>query len=497
MNIKQAKEEIKNTVKAYHAKDEYGDYVIPAIRQRPILLIGAPGIGKTQIMEQIAMECKIGLVAYTITHHTRQSAVGLPMISEEEFDGKKYSVTEYTMSEIIASVHRKIKSTGLKEGILFIDEINCVSETLAPTMLQFLQCKTFGNQSVPEGWIIVAAGNPPEYNKSVRDFDMVTLDRVRYMQVEADYNVWKEYARSKKINGAILSYLDIKPNNFYRVEADVDGMMFVTARGWEDLSNLMDTYEKLDIPVDESTVKQFIHHKDIAEDAAAYFELYRKYQDDYATAAILEGKAPAAVYARLFDAAFDERLSVVNLLLSGLTVMLNDYKNQKLRVDYWYEFLKDYHSQVESAEDKKAIYDKLVKMRSDALELEVREEILKGKDEHMRLALLENIKKAGNDISAKCESKEAFDKARSAFELEREGLEQKEQRVDNALNNTFKFMEDAFGTGQEMIVFVTELTITSDAAIFLAEHTVPKYEEYKKELLIGTKKAQLLEELKH
>ena len=136
-------------------------------------------------------------------------------------------------------------------------------------------------------------------------------------------------------------------------------------------------------------------------------------------------------------------------------------------------------------------------MRSDALELEVREEILKGKDEHMRLALLENIKKAGNDISAKCESKEAFDKARSAFELEREGLEQKEQRVDNALNNTFKFMEDAFGTGQEMIVFVTELTITSDAAIFLAEHTVPKYEEYKKELLIGTKKAQLLEELKH
>ena len=119
MNIKQAKEEIKNTVKAYHAKDEYGDYVIPAIRQRPILLIGAPGIGKTQIMEQIAMECKIGLVAYTITHHTRQSAVGLPMISEEEFDGKKYSVTEYTMSEIIASVHRKIKSTGLKEGTYY------------------------------------------------------------------------------------------------------------------------------------------------------------------------------------------------------------------------------------------------------------------------------------------------------------------------------------------------------------------------------------------
>ncbi len=42
------------------------------------------------------------------------------------------------MSEIIASVYEKMEKTGLREGILFIDEINCVSETLAPMMLQFL-----------------------------------------------------------------------------------------------------------------------------------------------------------------------------------------------------------------------------------------------------------------------------------------------------------------------------------------------------------------------
>ena len=84
MNIKQAKDEIINTVHAYLKKDELGQYQIPTIRQRPILLIGAPGIGKTQIMEQIARECRIALVSYTITHHTRQSAVGLPMICEAE-----------------------------------------------------------------------------------------------------------------------------------------------------------------------------------------------------------------------------------------------------------------------------------------------------------------------------------------------------------------------------------------------------------------------------
>lgn len=111
--------------------------------------MGPPGIGKTQIMEQIARECGIALVSYTITHHTRQSAVGLPFIVKKNYGEEEFSVTEYTMSEIISSVYDKMEKTGLKEGILFIDEINCVSETLAPMMLQFLQGKTFGNQKVP------------------------------------------------------------------------------------------------------------------------------------------------------------------------------------------------------------------------------------------------------------------------------------------------------------------------------------------------------------
>jgi hypothetical protein len=100
-----------------------------------------------------------------------------------------------------------MENTGLREGILFLDEINCVSETLAPMMLQFLQCKTFGNRALPEGWIIAAAGNPPEYNKSVRDFDVVTLDRVRRIDVEADFSVWKTYARrpGSPRGGGVLS----------------------------------------------------------------------------------------------------------------------------------------------------------------------------------------------------------------------------------------------------------------------------------------------------
>ena len=499
MNIKQAKEEIKHTVQAYLSKDAFGEYKIPAVRQRPVLLIGPPGIGKTQIMEQIARECEIGLVAYTITHHTRQSAVGLPFIKEEQYDGKTYSVTEYTMSEIIASVYRKIEEGGRKEGILFIDEINCVSETLAPTMLQFLQCKTFGNQAVPEGWIIAAAGNPPEYNKSVRDFDMVTLDRVRCMNIEADLGVWKEYAREKRLNSAILSYLELRPKNFYRVEADVDGLQFVTARGWEDLSNLMDVYEELGIPVDEEIIHEFLRHEDVAEDVSAYFDLYKKYQDDYGIAEILEGKVKPSVYARIDQAAFDERLSVVNLLLDGVSNVFYQIQREREITDAWYDFLKEYRQKLKNSLQAKGIFETILAEKTASDEQNEKQQFVSKAQSDRARSLNEKLKECAKKIAAEetinIEETALFALAKEPFDAQCEKLQSLENQGIETLEHAFTFMEHAFSDGQEMVVFVTELTITPEIAVFLSEHRIERYETYKNQLLIGTKRAEILSEI--
>lgn len=499
MNIKQAKEEIKHTVQAYLSKDAFGEYKIPAVRQRPVLLIGPPGIGKTQIMEQIARECEIGLVAYTITHHTRQSAVGLPFIKEEQYDGKTYSVMEYTMSEIIASVYRKIEEGGRKEGILFIDEINCVSETLAPTMLQFLQCKTFGNQAVPEGWIIVAAGNPPEYNKSVRDFDMVTLDRVRCMNIEADLGVWKEYAREKRLNSAILSYLELRPKNFYRVEADVDGLQFVTARGWEDLSNLMDVYEELGIPVDEEIIHEFLRHEDVAEDVSAYFDLYKKYQDDYGIAEILEGKVKPSVYARIDQAAFDERLSVVNLLLDGVSNVFYQIQREREITDAWYDFLKEYRQKLKNSLQAKGIFETILAEKTASDEQNEKQQFVSKAQSDRARSLNEKLKECAKKIVAEetinIEETALFALAKEPFDAQCEKLQSLENQGIETLEHAFTFMEQAFSDGQEMVVFVTELTITPEIAVFLSEHRIERYETYKNQLLIGTKRAEILSEI--
>lgn len=448
MNIKEAKQEIVNTVKAYLCKNAKGEYRIPAIRQRPVLLMGPPGIGKTQIMEQIAEECGIGLVSYTITHHTRQSAVGLPMIKTEEFEGKEYSVTEYTMSEIIAGVYKVVKEQGHTEGILFIDEINCVSETLIPTMLQFLQCKTFGNQKVPEGWIIVAAGNPPEFNRSVREFDMVTYDRLRVINIDADLEVWREYAREREIHNAILSYLDIRPQNFYRVEADVDGLKFITARGWEDMSSLMYVYEELGISINAGVVGEFLHNEDVAEDFGAYYDLYNKYRDDYGIKNILTGNAAPDIYRRMVEADYDERLTVVNLLLDTLNKHFKYAAALKADTDNWY----------------KSIKDKI---------------------------------KAGEDAAA-------IDKEKAEFAAQAERLESVEEQTLAKLENAFDFLEgskqeisreDIGKLDQEMLIFVTGLTTGKESSSFLLVNPCDRYKSYSAMYLKGGRRNQLLKEM--
>ena len=489
MNILQAKNEIKNTVQAYLSKNSFGEYEIESKNQRPLLLIGPPGIGKTQIMEQISKECQIGLVSYTITHHTRQSAVGLPFIQEKEFQGKTYSITEYTMSEIIASVYSKMEETGLKEGILFIDEINCVSETLAPTMLQFLQNKTFGNQKVPAGWIIVAAGNPSEYNKSVRDFDVVTMDRIRYIHVETDYYVWKEYAISKHIHPMILSYLELKPNNFYTVSTSVDGMEFVTARGWEDLSYLLYTYEKMHLEISQDTIYEYLHHEDIAEDVFAYYLVYKKYQDDYGIDDILNGNVSSSIYARLFNADFDERVSVVNLVMDGLLRQVNIYSFEKHCTDLWFGFLKNYrnHMDVSYVDHVK----EFIALYHDKLQAE----LLSDAQKHEYEFVLEQIQKV--NVDASLDSKSRFDCSTKPFFKQKENMESIESDLKLQIENAFEFMESAFKTGQEMTIFVTNLTMSAEMALYLSSHTIGIYEKYKQVLLIGSQKARLLDELAH
>lgn len=501
MDIKRAKQEIKDSIEAYLAKDEFGEYLIPAIRQRPILLMGAPGIGKTQIMEQIARECKVGLVSYTITHHTRQSAVGLPFIKEKTFGQETFSVTEYTMSEIIASVYEKMEKTGLREGILFIDEINCVSETLAPMMLQFLQGKTFGNQKVPEGWVIVTAGNPPEYNKSVREFDVVTLDRIKRIDVQPDFEVWKEYAYEQGIHPAVISYLELRRKNFYRMENTVDGRIFATARGWEDLSRLIQVYETLDKEVDREVVYQYIQHPMIAKDFAAYLALYNKYKTDYAVEDLLQGKWTPIILGKIRNASLDEHLSIVSLLNGKLSQLFADCYFMDAYVTKLYGYMTEYRDNL-----PEMTLESIYKKAENDFQTEKKSELLTKNEEKVFIRTVDFLEKlwielrgetgsedkTENNKAVEISEKDTYERAKTAFATEADSLETQTEYISQTLQNVFDFMEAAFGDSQEMVAFITELNANYYSLWFIRENGSDQYYRHNKGLLFDDRQKLIL-----
>ena len=438
MNIKRAKEEIEHTVKAYLAKDALGEYAIPAIRQRPILLMGPPGIGKTQVMEQAARECGVALVAYTITHHTRQSAVGLPFIRQRNYGGRDVSVTEYTMSEIIASVYAKMEATGLKEGILFIDEINCVSETLAPTMLQFLQCKTFGNQKIPEGWVIVAAGNPPEYNGSARRFDAATMDRVRLIEVEADYAVWRTYALSRGVHPAVMSFLELEPERFYRVEPHGHGA--VTARGWEDLSTLLSGYERLDFPIEDAVFGEFLQEPETAAAFTSFFRIFTACRAKLDVEGVLSGVIPCAPELRKLR--FDERLAMVEFLLHALGKELETCCAGK-------QLAQSLTSFCGAAEDLAAAKEHLAR-REHAVEVRIACGAISAKEraaERTFCAVVSGLLRGAENL----------DRLRQEEARRRTAIETAEAELRMRMEHAAKFVRKTFGAGQELLIFLTQL----------------------------------------
>ena len=490
MNIKEAKEQIIMAMKAYLARDEWGNRLIPAARQRPIFLLGAPGIGKTQIMEQIAGELSIPLISYSMTHHNRQSALGLPIIEEKDFGGEKTKVSEYTMSEILATVYETIEETGIPEGILFLDEINCVSETLTPSMLQFLQFKTFGRHALPEGWIVVTAGNPPEYNRTVREFDIVTLDRLKKIQVEPDFEAWKEYAFGAGIHPAVLSYLEIKKDHFYRVQAQAGGKSFVTARGWEDLSRMLYLFEKLGFPVDKKLTSQYLQDDKIHADFAAYYDLFKKYRSDYQIESILKGEIREDLIQRAKGARFDEKIALLGLFVHAMEMDAEEIAEKEdflLLVLPGLKEVKEETKRKEEGEENKGLPEILEKK---AEELEAKLALLQ-KRGGLSARETRSHQAAISFFRDNARGSSSFADVKAKYQKEALALEAESQEVLSRLHNAFAFLEKAFPQGQELLLFVTELSIAKPTSRFLSHYPSEDYDRHSQNLLFSERQRDI------
>ena len=494
MNIQQAMEQIRGAARAYLSKDENGIYRIPRQMQRPIIILGPPGVGKTAVVAQVAAELGINYVSYSITHHTRQTALGLPYIVEREYGGRTYQVSEYTMSEIIGAVHEARKRSGVPEGILFLDEVNCVSETLAPAMLQFLQYKTFGQHRLPDGWIIVTAGNPPEYNRSARDFDPAMLDRLKRIEVEPDASVWLEYASAHRVHPAIIGFVEAKPSAFYLVRAGVKGMRLVTARGWEDLSRILLACDAEGLSVDEELVSQYLQDDETAADFAVHYGVYRMYKDEYRVTEVLDGVSHEALAKRAAVAGFGERMAVVGLMADAVSARVHDTMALEralmaVRADIVA------HKPALDGGDLTGLHARAADLEASLSDRGEMADTRLLADQAIQARLLVAIVRAAREAAAREAS--VYEAVRDAYNAECSHHAALLEQAECGLDNAYAFLDAAFGAdGQDTLVFTTRLSSDPQVTSFAARHSSASFRAHNKGLLIEDRKQGLLGELR-
>ena len=448
-------------------------------------------------MEQVAGEMGVALLSYSMTHHTRQSALGLPYIVHKKYsDGTECDVSEYTMSEIISSIYDLMEETGKREGILFLDEINCVSETLAPIMLQFLQYKVFGRHKVPEGWIVVTAGNPPECNNSVREFDIVTWDRLKRIDIEPDYKVWREYAANAGIHPAVLTYLDIRGGDFYKVQTSVEGKSFVTARGWEDLSRMMRLYELNGIRVDGLLISQYLQDKKIAREFAQYYDLFRKYRSDYQVDSILAGKADDEIKNRALNARFDERLSLISLMLDAVRTSVQSVMDTNAMITQLMAVLKDYRTRLAQPGDPAQVFSTIVEKKRSDYEHGKKAASLSAADQRVQRLLIGAMQEESALLTGMTDAKAAFTAVKKDFDARVAALKKVAEDTGKQLTNMYEFSELVFGEGQELLIITTELTAGKDTASFISKFGCKEYFRHNKDLLLYERQGEIQQALK-
>ena len=303
------------------------------------------------------------------------------------------------------------------------------------------------------------------------------------------------FRSEKGVHPAVLTYLDIKKSDFYSIKTTVDGKSFVTARGWDDLSQMIKLYEMNNLTVDEKLISQYIQDARIARDFAIYYDLFLKYKSDYQVDSILDGKATSEIIKRAENSKFDERISLIGLLLDAASYDAKEVMAEDMRFAKLMDAAKKV-STASSPEEMVLSIDRINNKYEGTLDSGVKSGSI-SKDAQKELKKLIGILD-GWKASVSCASSknDALVIIKKEFEKAHKSLKKNSDRAKARLSNLFKFIDEVFPSGQEMLIVVTELTQNQITSGFISKYGCEEYFKHNKDLLLHDRQKEIEKEIK-
>ena len=165
---------------------------------RPVFIWGAPGIGKSALVEQFAAEIGLPCVSLLGSQLAPEDIIGIPRILDD--------VSEFLPPKMIA---RK------EPYVLFLDELNACSQEVQKAFYSLIHEKRIGEYHLPKGSIVIGAGNRAQDSAIVKTMSSALVNRMFHVQLKADSKQWIQWAYENDIHSWVIDYITQRPDHLF------------------------------------------------------------------------------------------------------------------------------------------------------------------------------------------------------------------------------------------------------------------------------------------
>jgi hypothetical protein len=232
------------------------------LKKRPIFLWGPPGIGKSDIVHQIAEQFNAPVIDVRLSLWEPTDIKGIPY-----FDSNTSKMVWAPPGELpdaeFASKHKNV--------VLFLDEMNSAAPAVQAAAYQLILNRKVGTYRLPDNVMIVAAGNREADKGVTYRMPAPLANRFVHLEMKVDFDDWFQWAVNNKINKDVVGFLNFSKKDLYDFDPKSPSRSFATPRSWSFVSELLEdnlddgtTTDLVAGSVGEGLAVKFMAHRKIA-----------------------------------------------------------------------------------------------------------------------------------------------------------------------------------------------------------------------------------------
>ena len=254
----------------------------PVLRRRATMLWGTRGIGKSSIVRQVAAEAGVELIDLRLT-----------TIEPVDLRGAIYA--DDAQRKTVWFAPEFLPQDADTAGILFLDELTAADQRLQISAYSLILDRRVGNYRLPDGWMVVAAGNASFHGAVSYDMGTALADRMFHFNVQPTVDAFLDYALARGFAPEVMAFLKVRADKLDDTAAQLaaDHLVGASPRGWEDVSDVL----KSDL--DNATRRLLVQGRIGAANAAEFFGVLNELSSAVDVAALLEAEPGDATRALL------------------------------------------------------------------------------------------------------------------------------------------------------------------------------------------------------